>query len=209
MKSIRVFFVILFVSNSAIGQQLGLNTGLNLSNIGNGEELNPGLNIGVVVDSEINKRFGFSGGLYLTQFSYPHLLFTNFSGSSSQSFKLKRRLTAINIPLLFKVNLNSLDYNTTSDIWFFSGVIAGSNIMHNSIVISESTGERTKQSAGIPNRFLLGVRGGFEFSSFNTKKAAYAFGTHFDYYFNELFDVENFYAIGLYFKASLLFDNGE
>lgn len=121
--------MILFVSNSAIGQQLGLNTGLNLSNIGNGDELNPGLNIGVVVDSEINKRFGFSGGLYLTQFSYPHLLFTNFSGSSSQSFKLKRRLTAINVPLLFKVNLNSLDYNTTSDIWFFSGVIAGNEVL--------------------------------------------------------------------------------
>lgn len=191
---ISTYIIFGYFSNA---QQIGFSTGVYLSNKEVENDHVAGLNIGFVIDSDQNKRFGFSGGLFyaLFQSDRVHVQHTPYS--------IKRRTNALMIPISFKFNILDPSYKTNSDIWLLGGVIGGSNISRNRLLKHEFTGEKSKTQIEIQNRFLIGIRGGFELSNLGDK-AAYAFGFNYDFYPNEIFEERNFSAFGIYFKISLL-----
>lgn len=209
MRNLIFICVLLCFGYFCNAQQVGLLTGVSLSNKEVKDELIPGINIGLVIDSKQNKRVGFSGGLHFTQFSSGSYEKIIYNGTSTITVQSKRRTNALYVPLLFKFNIYDPEYRTNNDFWLVAGFLGGSNITRTSISKSMSTGKRTKSSLDIENRFLLGARTGFEISTFKNKKAAYTIGAHYDYYYNEFFDEDNFYAIGFLFKISLLFNSDD
>jgi hypothetical protein len=183
-----MFFCFVFFGNT---QQIGLLTGAYLTNKEVISEYVAGLNLGFVVDSKQNKRFGFSGGLFYTQFqsSKKMIIYTPYSS--------KIKTNALRLPLQLKLNILNPEYKTKSDFWLSTGIIGASNLTRTRILTTETTGKKSKSSLEIENRYLIGFHSGIEISNLG-ENAAYAIGLNCDFYNNGYFT-----AIGLYFKISL------
>ena len=195
-----IIYTLLIFSWSCKAQQVGLFTGVNMANVKTDGNLTTGLNLGFVIDSDINKRIGMSGGLHLTHFYSEK--FTSFT--TSNLYENRRRNGTLNVPLLFKFNLANPVNVTTSDFWICTGLISGFNMRRVLVREDVSTGEKSRSSLEIDERFLLGWRTSIEISNFSKKTVAYTLGANFDLYNDNIFNMDYFYSIGLFFKISLI-----
>ena len=195
-----IIYTLLIFSWSCKAQQVGLFTGVNMANVKTDGNLTTGLNLGFVLDSDINKRFGMSGGLHLTHFYSDK--FTSFT--TTNLYENRRRNGTLNVPLLFKFNLASPVNVTTSDFWICTGLISGFNMRRVLVRENVSTGNKSRSSLEVEERFLFGWRTSIEISNFSKKIVAYTLGANFDLYNDDILNMDYFYSIGLFFKISLI-----
>lgn len=196
-----IIYTLLMFNWSCNAQQVGLFTGVNMANVKTDGNLTSGLNLGFVIDSDINKRIGMSGGLHMTHF-YSEDFTTSFY--STAIYTNRRRNSTLNIPLLFKFNLANPINVTTSDFWICTGLISGFNMRRVLVRKNVSTGEKTRSSLEVNENFLFGWRTSVEISNFKKETSAFTLGAHFDLYNDDFLNLDYFYSIGLFFKISLI-----
>jgi hypothetical protein len=192
---LTLLLLLFFLIINCVAQQIGPQVGVNLSNkVTNGEHV-AGYSAGISIDSEQNKRFGMSGGFYYSFFrsNKSYLQFTPLS--------FHRRSNTVQLPISFKGNLVNPENKTEYDLWLYTGLITGVKLSRLAVYEHLSNSTINKQTLELDNRFLFGIRSGFEFSNL-LENSAFAFGVNMDYFLQRVFEETPFSSFGLYIKFS-------